>query len=138
MSETFDCPNCGQPGIVASSHSHFSRGWPANCRICGALAYDQPPGVISAFVFAPEFTSVPLVFLLWAFFSRTVTMVAVFGIVLFAAYDWCRRNRQRTGSRFRPISAESSRLSRRLTYLAILAATAGFGLVSVLIQRHQP
>ena len=95
MNEPPICPHCHRPGIFVGARTYYSRGWPATCRACGALAYDRPHGIVTALSFILTCLDIPL-----------------------------SPNRK-----FRPISSSSSRLSRRLTYAAILVAIAVFAAV---------
>ena len=124
MNETAICPHCDKPGIVILSRSWFSRGWPATCRECGALSYDQPHGIITFIVFGFEALGAPL--LLFAFFTfpRMVRPLVIAAVVLFFIYWWCRRGGSSQRTRFQAISPESSQRSRYLTYFAIFIAVA--------------
>ena len=102
----------------------YSRGWPATCRECGALAYDRPHGFVRALHFLSELLAVPILVLVWARFPRFFSVIAVFTVAFFI-YSYVRKHSQPCpATTFRPISPASSRLSRRLTYLAILVVVA--------------
>jgi hypothetical protein len=124
MSEDALCPHCQRPGIVIGSRRYFSRGWPASCRDCGALSYDRPHGIVICLRFIFELFAVPLLVLVWILFPGTFKIFALSAILILVIYGWRQRGRPRPRSTptFRPVSAESSRLSRRLTYVAILVA----------------
>ena len=130
MNETATCPHCGQLGIVVSRFYYsrgFSRGWPATCRKCGALAYDGPHGIVTSLGCLFDLLGVPLFFVLLVLFPGTVSVALLSAIPFLIFYWWRHRGQSRTEKPFRPISPESSLLSRRLTYLAILAALVAFG-----------
>ena len=128
MNEAIICPHCDRPGIVTGSSRYFSRGWPATCRQCGALAYDRPHGVLAALPFLSEFIVAPILCFGLVLFPRTFSIVALSAVVLLIVHWLRQRGRPRPIHRFHPISPASSRRSRRLTYVAIFIALTAFGL----------
>jgi hypothetical protein len=127
MNEAIICPHCDRPGIVTGSSRYFSRGWPATCRQCGALAYDRPHGVLAAFSFLSEFIVAPILCLGLILFPRIFSVVVLSAIV-FLIVRWLRQRGRPPIHRFHAISPDSSRHSRRLTYFAIFVVLAAFGL----------
>jgi hypothetical protein len=86
MNEIAPCPHCGQPGIIVESRRYYSRGWPATCRECGALAYDRPHGIVVTLLFFCDLLAAPLLLLLWILFPRTFCIVALLSVPLFIIY----------------------------------------------------
>ena len=146
MNETANCPHCDQPGIIVGSRRWYSRGWPATCRQCGALAYCRPHGIVTTGRVLFEVIIAPLVSLVLAVLCAVYPSLFVIALVAIGFcffYLWHQRGRHRPSRpnfTFRLISPESSRLSRRLTYLAIVITLAAFGALffAVIHQHGQP
>lgn len=137
MNETATCPHCGQHEIVIGANRYFNRGWPATCRACGALAYDRPHGAVTTLLFLFDLLAAPLLVLVWVLFPGTFSFVALSSIPFLILYWWRQRGRPQLSRQFRPITADGSRLSRRLTYLAILVAAAAVGVFLIVAFRRQ-
>lgn len=123
------CPHCGQTGIAVGANRYHSRGWPAQCRACGGLAYDRPHALRIALELALNVIGPPLLVLCWVLVPWTFPVCAALGIA-FVGWRWWQHRRiefRRPASLFYPISPGSSLLSRRLTYLAIVAAVLTLG-----------
>ena len=127
MDEFASCPRCGRPGLIVGSRRYYSRGWPATCRECGSLAYDRPHGIVATFRFFLDLLAAPLLVLAMVFIPATFSIVAILSVPFFVFHWWRHRGRPRRAPQFHSISPEDSRVSRRLTYLAILIAFASFG-----------
>jgi hypothetical protein len=139
MSELANCPHCNQPGIIVGSSRWYSRGWPATCRQCGLLAYYRPNAIVTTvqFLFKSLFKLLifeflaPLIFVVLCIYFPGMFFIYLLAFAVFIFYLWRQRGRSPPPPRpqftFHPISPKRSRLSRRLTYLAIVMALAAFG-----------
>jgi hypothetical protein len=127
MDEFDICPHCGKPGILESPRSYYSRGWPAVCRECGRLSYDRPHGMGRLFALLVEIGR-PL--LLLCFLIAPWWLKGAILAVGVAAVLLIRRGhgREKPASRFRRITPEKSRMSRRVT-LSMALATFGFAIL---------
>jgi len=85
-----------------SDRRYYSRGWPATCRECGALAYDRASG---------------WTIVLW---SPLLIPLTLLGLPVSLP------------RKFRPISPEASQLSRRMTMAAVVIAMASIPLATIL------
>ena len=119
MDDIETCPHCKKPGILVSSRRYYSRGWPAVCRECGGLSYDKMGCLSGCLV---EIVS-PLILLYFLAAPWWIDCAIVFALI--AAVAWARgKDREGAAARFRPITPEKSRFSRRVDLMMVVGAVA--------------
>ena len=121
MDEFNICPHCQKPGIFVSTRRYYSRGWPEVCRECGGLSYDRPHGMGCLFQLLIEISAPPflLCILIASWWLKGVIAAAAIAVAILMRRKQARR---KSALRFRPITQEKSRMSRRVQLSMALAA----------------
>jgi hypothetical protein len=134
MDELEICPHCGKRGIFDSPRRYYARGWPAVCRECGGLSYDRRGCLFELLIKIGG-----LVFAL-CFLAELWQLIGVILAVVIAAAILMRRSQpsEKFVTRFRPITPEKSRMSRRVSLSMALAAFVGAILLAWVMASSPP